>query len=414
MATLAGQRVLVMGLGAFGGGAGCVSWLLDQGADVTITDLRDAHTLRHPLSSIEQHRCRLVLGKHDAADFASADLIVVNPAVPHPWSNAYLRVAQDAGVPMTTEIALLAERLDRRRCIGITGTAGKSTTAAMTHHLLAAAGHAAVLGGNIGGSLLPQLDGIGLDAWVVLELSSAQLYWLGQDAGWSPRIAGITNIAPNHLDWHGDEEHYRACKEAIAKFQSSGERLIRGPQCDALQADVELLVPGEHNRVNAAMAVTLASAAAEISPDALQSFRGLPHRLQPVGAHGAPRFFDDSKSTTPEATVLAVRSLGDPARVHLIAGGYDKGVSLAAITELAPMLAGLYTIGATGGMLAESAGPPATPCGTLQRAVAAAMPRMGRGDVLLLSPGCASWDQFSDYRARGEAFAELVAGLTVG
>ncbi|MDP6480043.1 MAG: UDP-N-acetylmuramoyl-L-alanine--D-glutamate ligase [Phycisphaerales bacterium] len=409
MATLADQRVVVMGLGTFGGGVGCVSWLLEQGADVTITDLRDEQTLGPSLSEFEHQRCRLVLGRHKAADFAEADLIIVNPAVPKPWSNPYLKVAEEAGIPMCTEISLLTDRLDRRCCIGITGTAGKSTTAAMTHHLLTAAGHDAVLGGNIGGSLLPRLGDIGADTWVVLELSSAQLYWLGQGGGWSPSIAGITNIAPNHLDWHGDMDHYLACKESIAKTQTPEDMLIRGEHCDALPADIELLVPGEHNRINAAMAVTLASAATNVSPDTLRSFRGLPHRLAAVGENSPKRFFDDSKSTTPEATVLAVKSFGDSTRIHLIAGGYDKGVSLAAIVELAPNLAGLYTIGATGGMLSQSVGSASTHCGTLDLAVTAAIARMRDGDVLLLSPGCASWDQFPDYRARGEAFAVLVA-----
>jgi UDP-N-acetylmuramoylalanine--D-glutamate ligase len=409
MATLADQRVVVMGLSTFGGGVGCVSWLLEQGADVTITDLRDEQTLGPSLSEFEHQRCRLVLGRHAAADFAEADLIIVNPAVPKPWSNPYLKVAEEAGIPMCTEISLLTDRLDRRCCIGITGTAGKSTTAAMTHHLLAAAGHDAVLGGNIGGSLLPRLGDIGADTWVVLELSSAQLYWLGQGKGWSPSIAGITNIAPNHLDWHGDMDHYLTCKESIAKTHTHEDVLIRGEHCDALPAGIELLVPGEHNRINAAMAAALASAATNVSADTLRSFRGLHHRLAAVEEQSSKRFFDDSKSTTPEATVLAVNSFGDSTRIHLIAGGYDKGVSLAAIAELAPTLAGLYTIGATGGMLSQSAGPTSTPCGTLDRAVAAAIARMRDGDVLLLSPGCASWDQFSDYRARGEAFAALVA-----
>ena len=145
-----------------------------------------------------------------------------------------------------------------------------------------------------------------------------------------------------------------------------------------------------------------------MSPESLNSFTGLPHRLSAVGAHVPPRFIDDSKSTTPEATVLAVQSFDDVSRVHLIAGGYDKGISLDAIAMLAPQLGRLYTIGATGEHLAASAGPNSTFCGTLEAAIAAATGRMCDGDVLLLSPGCASWDQFKDYRTRGEAFRRLV------
>ncbi|MBT5383076.1 MAG: hypothetical protein HOL13_09575 [Phycisphaerae bacterium] len=408
MMTLSGQRVLVMGLGAFGGGVGCVSWLLGQDALVTVTDLRIGADLERSLDAIDQRSCRLVLGQHDVNDFTGADLIVVNPAVPHPWSNPLLMAASKAGVPLTTEIALLTAQLDRSRCIGITGSAGKSTTASMTHHLLTAGGHHSVLGGNIGGSLLGNLDEIGPESWVVLELSSAQLYWLSQGDGWSPALAGITNITPNHLDWHQDESHYRDCKMAIGQFQSAGDTLLHPSDCPPLAPDIMLRVLGEHNRANAAMAIALASTAAPISPESLNSFTGLPHRLSAVGAHVPPRFIDDSKSTTPEATVLAVQSFDDVSRVHLIAGGYDKGISLDAIATLAPQLGRLYTIGATGEHLAASAGPNSTFCGTLEAAIAAATGRMCDGDVLLLSPGCASWDQFKDYRTRGEAFRRLV------
>lgn len=403
--------MLIMGLGAFGGGVGCVSWLLRQDAAVTVTDLRDAGHLEHSLDAIDQHACRLVLGRHDEKDFLGADLIVVNPAIPRPWSNPLLVAAAKANIPMTTEIALVTDRLDRSHCIGITGSAGKSTTASMTHHLLEAAGHHTMLGGNIGGSLLGSLGEIRPETWIVLELSSAQLYWLSQGEGWSPAIAGITNITPNHLDWHEDESQYRACKMAIGQFQSPGDTLLKPADCQPLARHITLPIPGEHNRTNAALAIALASAAAPVSAESIGSFAGLPHRLRGIGKHTPPRFFDDSKSTTPEATVLAVQSFDDMSRVHLIAGGYDKGVSLDAIASLAQQLGGLYTIGATGEHLAVSAGSSATFCGTLDAAVAAATERMQDDDVLLLSPGCASWDQFADYRSRGDAFRRLV--LTV-
>jgi len=406
MTELAGQRILLMGLGSFGGGRGCARWLLDQGADVTITDLRSPEDLKHSTQGLEP--ARLVLGRHDVADFTRADLIVVNPAVPHPWNNPLLRAASDARVPLTAEIRLLTERLDRRRCIGITGTAGKSTTAAMTHHLLTAAGVDARLGGNIGGSLLGELDTIGAETWVVLELSSAQLHWLGRAPGWSPAIAGTTNIAPNHLDWHLSESHYAESKAVIHRFQDENDSRVDGDSCAPVPGTLRL--PGEHNRRNAGMALALASQAVSgVSANALASFRGLPHRLHALGGEEAPKFFDDSKSTTPEATLRAIDSFPDPSRVHLIAGGYDKGVSLDPIARRCSELAGLYTIGATGPALAAAAGRSCASCETLDCAVATALQRMRPGDVLLLSPGCASWDQFDDYRQRGLRFASLVA-----
>ena len=146
------------------------------------------------------------------------------------------------------------------------------------------------------------------------------------------------------------------------------------------------------------------------SLEILRNFPGLPHRLQAVDEAG--RFYNDSKSTTPEATLLAIEAFQPHTqRVHLIAGGYDKGVPLNRLARKATHLAGLYTIGATGPTLADLAGPSAIRCGDLEGAVQAALPRMGADDILLLSPGCASWDQFPNYEARGEAFLALIRPL---
>lgn len=420
---LKGRRVTVMGLGRFGGGAGVARWLADQGADVLVTDLQPAHKLGPSLDSIGDHvsagRIALRLGGHDPQDFLGAEVVVVSPAVPRPWENSLLRAATAAGARVTTEIRLLVERLDRRQVIGVTGSAGKSTTAAMVHHVLCRGGATAHLGGNIGGSLLGDLSRIGPDDRVVLELSSAMLWWLcgegrpDRGPGWSPSVALLTNIEPNHIDWHGSFEHYRRCKEAIFAHQVAGEAALRGESLPEARP-VALRVPGIHNQRNARLAAAAASCACGIDPaDAeslLEDFRGLPHRLQLLAEHDGKRFYDDSKSTTPAATLLAVESLGDPGRIHLIAGGYDKGADLGAVARLAGSLAGLYTIGATGPALAAAAGGHAAArcCGTLRAAVDDALRSMRRGDVLLLSPACASWDQFESYHHRGLAFGELL------
>jgi len=141
----------------------------------------------------------------------------------------------------------------------------------------------------------------------------------------------------------------------------------------------------------------------------LGDFRALPHRLEYVGTHGGMRCYNDSKSTTPDATLLAVASFPDPGRIHLIAGGYDKKVDLSAVRDLAPRLAGLYAIGTTARQLVSH--PNAADCGTLDRAVRAAALRASPGDILLLSPACASWDQYANYERRGEEFAALVKNL---
>jgi UDP-N-acetylmuramoylalanine--D-glutamate ligase len=421
-----------MGLGRFGGGLGVARWLVDQGAMVAVTDLDPAEKLAASLAKlndlVESGRMTLRLGEHRLEDFRQADLVVANPAVPRPWTNEYLAAATATGVPVTTEIRLLLERVDRRRVIGVTGTAGKSTTTAMIHHLLNAAGHRAHLGGNIGGSLLESLPEIGPEDWIVLELSSAMLYWLAEGVGYpgavgiSPHVAVLTNLEPNHLDWHETFEHYRDSKENIFRYQQDGDHRITAELVHQ-RRKLPLRIPGEHNQYNGQLAVLAALRSANVlPPDSaphLATFAGLPHRLQLVAERDGRQFYNDSKSTTPGATVLAVQAFRKPSRVHLIAGGYDKKIDLSAISELAPRIAGLYTIGATGAGLAEQArhvprgeGVGAGHieyCETLDRAVAAALARMGDEDILLLSPGCASWDQFENYEQRGERFSELVA-----
>ena len=423
---LKGKRVTVMGLGRFGGGLGVAKWLHAQGANVLITDLADADALAKPLAALPDG-IQTRLGEHAEADFTTIDLVVANPAVAKPWANPYLRVAQSAGVPITTEIGLAIERLpDRTRVIGITGTAGKSTTSAMLARALEASGHRVYLGGNIGGSLL-EAD-IAPNDLVVLELSSFMLHWLGQSS-WSPGTAVVTNLAPNHLDWHETFDHYEHSKRHIAQHQHPGDLLVTDLWPDLTTATrvrpikdlPPLALPGNHNRANAATALAAATATLDrhdidhdrsILADAIATFPGLPHRLQLVATHAGVSFYNDSKCTTPEAVALAVDALADrvpKANIHLIAGGADKGVDLAPIATLSRTIGSLHTIGTTGPRICElSAGGKATHHGTLEDAFKAAVGEASEHHAVLLSPGCASWDQFTNYEQRGSLFADLV------
>jgi len=455
--SLAGARVLVMGLGRFGGGVGVTRWLASQGAHVTVTDLETEADLAGPLASIADlvsaGRVRLKLGGHDPADFTrqQTDLVVANPAVPRPWDNTYLRAAREAGVPVTTEICLLVQRLpSRARTVGVTGSVGKSTTSAMIAHALATVAGDTLLGGNIGGSLLTRLNEITPDTRIVLELSSAMLHWLDAsvEGGWSPRVAVLTSIAPNHVDWHGSFEHYTRSKRHIFRHQQPGDAAVI-PLAAAAHADwpnpgvahapvppfpLPLSIPGAHNADNAAAALAACRALEPtLDPGALAraiaAFPGLPHRLQLVAEHEGIRFYNDSKSTTPEATLTALSAVasmpgfsgGAGGRIHLIAGGYDKGIDLSPIARAAANgpggpLGGLYTVGQTGETLAADARAAgarhAVYTATVEDAVAAALPRLTPGDVLLLSPGCASWDQFDNYEQRGNLFIRTVRRLT--
>ncbi len=413
------QRATVLGLGRFGGGLGVTRWLLDHGIEVLVTDQASPDALEDSIAMLREHpRADLLdmrLGPHRIEDFTSTDLVVANPAVPRPWDHPCLQAAWNAGTPVTTEIGLVVSQLDRTRIVGITGTAGKSTTAAMTHHVLDACGVECVLGGNFGGSLLDSIADVRRADAVVLELSSAMLWWLGatDDApagiqGWSPAVAVTTNIEPNHVDWHGSEDHYRRCKHGLTRHQNEDELHLQG---DPGGVDVPLCIPGSHNQANARLAIAAACSIADIdassASDSLRLFTGLPHRLERITSSDGLHYFNDSKSTTPGATLLAIDAMDAPDRIHLIAGGYDKGVDLDAIANRARTLAGLYAVGATGSVLADMAGE--APCGTLDEAVRRAKMRMQAGDVLLLSPGCASWDQYENFEARGDHFRSLVS-----
>ena len=214
--SLAGKRVTVMGLGSFGGGLGAVKFLASRGARVTITDLRTADQLADSLAQLGD--CgpeALHLGGHVESDFTQADMVVVSPAVPP--TDRHLALAREAGAIVTSEMNLFWQ-FNRGTIIGITGSNGKSTTTAMTHAMLAATGRRCWLGGNIGKSLLPEVDVIEPGDWVVLELSSFQLEDL-DPLRLSPHASIVTNFAPNHLDRHITLDAYRHAKRAILRWQ---------------------------------------------------------------------------------------------------------------------------------------------------------------------------------------------------
>ncbi len=423
MQNLRGKKVLVMGLGRFGGGVGVTRFCAGQGAQVLVTDQLTQEQLSDSLESIKTLPIEYRLGEHDPEDFRQADIVVVNPAV-DPHQNELLKIAQDAGAMLTSEIRLLTQYLpNRQRVIGITGTAGKSTTTAMVGHALSQIGQVWV-GGNLGGSLLEHLEEIQPEDWVVLELSSFMLEGLHEDH-WSPHIAAATNLSPNHLDRHHDLAQYIQAKQVIFDHQTTADWAVLPSsllltfnvhsQClyPVTTESIALLLPGEHNQINAQMALTICQCAgmtlAEVG-HALKTFVGLDHRLQFVCEQGGVRCFNDSKSTTPASAILAIKSF-EPGTVHLILGGYDKKSDL---TELAQQASkhcvAVYTIGETGGQIADCCMglDEVYRCETLANALLKIRQQARSGEVVLLSPGCASWDQFDHFEQRGNAFVQAV------
>jgi UDP-N-acetylmuramoylalanine--D-glutamate ligase len=338
-------------------------------------------------------------------------------------------------VPLIGDIELFAQArasLPPHKVVGITGTNGKSTTTALIHHILKTAGVPTTMGGNIGLPILGQ-DPLPEGGVYVLELSSYQIdltYSLDCD------VAVLTNITPDHLDRYEGFGAYAASKARLFDMQTKGWAVIAtdDPQTKAVAArrQVQLTrvsmdeyskwqrewpaLQGPHNRQNAAAAIAVAKELGIGWPSievALASYPGLPHRMERIGEHGGVLFVNDSKATNPTATAPALAAFP---RVHWIVGGLPKGDDL---DECAPHfghVVAAYTIGEAGPRFADILEPVMHVercemlCEATRRAIAAAKP----GEVVLLSPACASFDQFRDYETRGEAFKKIVASLTAG
>ncbi len=464
-----GKKVTVMGLGNFGGQIAVVKYLVSQGANVTVTDLAKEDRLKSALNQIEGLDVTLHLGGHIDKDFTEADLIVVSPAVPK--DSRYLKLAEQNGIAVTSEMNMFLDKCNGK-VIGVTGTVGKSTTVSMIESIFSYAisedfsvlGYGKYyVGGNIGKSLLEELNHIRSNDIVLLELSSFQLENFPA-IEYSPSVAVVTNIYPNHLDRHATLEDYIEAKANITRYQEPGDFLIvnsddknmsgiteiapediqrwdfgksdnkylrlrligskgnkiieyfseqNGNWCKLLESS-ELKVPGEHNLYNAMAAacvgLALGIGAGRIR-EGLINFSGMPDRLELVGEFEGVRWYNDSKSTTCQAGIVALQAFENQ-EIIAIAGGYDKGIDLQDFArELASRSRITFCIGQTGQTLAEQinsfAGKGEYIEG-LEQAVKLSSELARAGDIVLLSPGCASWDMFDNYHHRGELFREYV------
>ena len=429
---LSGKHVTIMGLGRHGGGVAAARYAAREGAIVTVTDLADEEALRDSLEALADENIDCyALGGHRDEDFCSADVVVVNPAVRS--GNRLVALARDCGMMVTTEIEMFLRECPAR-VIGVTGTNGKSTTASMIAAILKDDGRRFWLGGNIGRSLLPELARIERDDWVVLELSSFQLAQLSDDLP-NVDVAVVTGCTPDHLDWHGCYGEYVKAKQRILLGQSpdgiavleSRDRevagwtpLVKGQIVEPIVDEQlpPLRIAGHRNRTNATLAAAAARAAGA-SDDAigqgLASFVGLPHRLAALGEIDGRTFYNDSKATTPDATLAAINAIDAPTWALL--GGESKGASFDSLARrLVGRCAGAAVFGADRSAIAreiESVSPSFrhTARETLADALRWCWDNSRPGDAILLSPACASFDQFDDFAHRGEEFARLVAQI---
>ncbi len=401
------RRALVVGLARSGQAAALA--LAQRGVEVVAVDRSESVDV----SRLAAAGVEVRLGTEEGAT-GDMDVLIKSPGVPA--EAPAVVAARAAGMPVWSEVELGYRLLAPRPFVGVTGTKGKTTTTELLGEIFRAARRPVAVGGNVGTPLtaleLPE------DAWVVCELSSFQLEDVHE---LSLEVAVLLNLAPDHLDRHGDFESYRAAKLRI--FERARHAIVpRGsglPGVEFAAGDplpAEPLLPGAHNRANAAAATAAARAAGiadEAIAAALRSFEGVPHRLELVRQRNGVRWVNDSIATNTFAVSHGVAAFAAP--VRLILGGRAKGEDFTVFArELPPHVRTVYLVGEAADELAaalDAAGRPYAHAGTIATAVEAAAGDAEPGDVVLLSPACASYDQYESFEQRGDDFRRLVEAL---
>ncbi len=442
------QRVLVVGLGK--SGVASAMFLAERGARVAVSDAKSPEQLREEIPLLLDHGISVETGPHGERTFRDQDLIVVSPGVP--FDVPQLVHARERGIPVIGEVELAARFL-KGRIVAITGSNGKTTTTTLAGNIIAAGGSKTLVGGNIGTPAITFVDRATDDTWVVLEISSFQLETIET---FHPHIAVVLNVTPDHLDRHHTFENYVAAKARIFENQTTGDfavlnadnepcvamasslkapvswfsglkevsngAFVRGEQIvwrdDRGERTImplsEIHLKGSHNVENVLAGVCVGMLA-RVEPASIRravaDFRAVEHRLEFVASVGGVEYYNDSKATNVDATIKALESF--PGRIHLILGGKDKGSDYAALNDLLKQrVKRVYTVGAAAAKIeSQIRGTEVLSAGTLESAVRRASEAAESGDIVLLAPACASFDQFDSYEHRGRVFKDLVRQL---
>src|SRR5713101_453269 len=448
---LQGKRVLIVGLGK--SGVAAAHFLQERGARVTVSDAKPESQLGKEIPELLDRGIAVETGGHGERTFRGQDLIVVSPGVP--YDVAPLIQARNQGVHVIGEVELAARFL-QGQIIAITGSNGKTTTTAMTGEILEHAGLEVQVGGNIGTPVISMVAQSSPKTYNVLEVSSFQLETI---EGFHPHIAVILNITPDHLDRHRTLEGYTAAKARIFENQTEKDFAVlnaddaicrslaaktrahvvwfsRKPEANIengafvrggkilwrhevreqeIMSTSEVPLKGNHNLENVLAAVAAAVLTgcppAKIR-EAVAQFKAVEHRLEFVATIDGVEYFNDSKATNVDATIKALESF--PANIHIILGGKDKGSDYTVLKDLLRQRAKrVYTIGAAAEKIESqiSGSAPLERAGTLEAAVHRAAELAEPGDVVVLAPACASFDQFENYEHRGRVFKQTVQAM---
>jgi UDP-N-acetylmuramoylalanine--D-glutamate ligase len=431
-----GKKITLMGLGLLGRGVGDAEFLAEAGAELTITDLKSKLELAPSLERLQKFpNIAYHLGGHRLEDFERRDMVLRAPNAP--LDSLFIAHAREYGIPIEMDASLFA-KLSGTTIVGVTGTRGKSTVTHLIYEMAKAAGKKPSIGGNERDTatlqLLKTTEKGGL---AVLELDSWQLQGFEEDKI-SPHVAVWTNFMPDHMNYYkGDMDRYFRDKTAIARFQHKGDCFITTPDIKkrieaqfgplrgtcvtdaAIPDDWKINLPGEHNRRNAACARAAAhrlGISDEIVKKVLETFAGLPGRLEPLGEKNGVAFYDDANSTTPEAGIAALRAIAATGRpIVLIAGGSDKEMQFKEFAdEIAKSAKNAILFQ---GKATEKLQPllptgfPVTLVSSMKEAFAAALTDAKQGDIILLSPGATSFGIFKNEYDRGDQFREMVNNL---
>lgn len=459
---LKGKRITVMGLGLHGGGIGTAKFLAKTGAKVLVTDIKKREDLKKSLEILKGLPIQYILGQHRMEDFSNCDLVIKSPAVAA--NSKYLKVAREHNIPVETDVGLFFKLVSARiNLIGITGTKGKSTTSALTYEILKKKYRDVVLAGNIGISVLEKLPEVKKNTLVVLELSSWQLEGLKKHR-LSPHVAVVLNITPDHLNRYKSISDYIEAKKLIFSSQNTKDILILNYDDNITRSFVDLAkgecfffthsagiigsihktgayvkeggilasgeeicrlvdikIPGWHNISNILAAVTIGmiyGVPPKKIKETINGFRGLKGRLEFLGKVNGVKFYNDTTATTPEALIAALDSF--PLNLYkkgivLIAGGADKNLEFSHLVKemIGKVKALILLEGSATEKLEEAARRqlPVEKAKSMEEAVRIADLKATIGDVVLLSPACASFGMFKHEFDRGDKFVEAVRHL---
>ena len=444
---LNGKRALVVGLGK--SGVASALFLKAHGAKVTVSDTKSGDELRNEIPVLLDHGITVETGGHGDRTFRGQDLIVVSPGVP--VDAPPLVQARALGEAVIGEIELAAQFLPGP-IVAITGSNGKTTTTTLTGEILTAAGLPALVGGNIGTPAISLAERAKPETAIVLEISSFQLETIQT---FRPKVAVVLNVTPDHLDRHRTFEVYVDAKARIFENQQASDFAVLNADdltCVAMGARTraqvfwfsrqkevqhgacvregnivfrdqsgqreimqvsEISLKGAHNLENV-LAAVCAGALMGCAPDKIRQavcgFKAVEHRLEYVATIRGVDYYNDSKATNVDATIKALESF--PANIHLILGGKDKGSDYTVLNDLLRQrVKRVYTIGAAAAKIESQIKAEVVHAETLENAIRKANAEAQSGDVVLLAPACASFDQFKSYEHRGKMFKEIVRGL---